>query len=75
MGFGDGSFDGAMVCGAFETMDWQAAPRAIEQVWRVLEAGGRLAILEQDWALVLQSKPRRRAMIRCRGDRLTLRVQ
>ena len=74
MSLTDETFDGVMVCGAFEGMDWQYAHASLEQIHRVLKDGGRLAVLEQDWALVLQHKPRRQAVIRHRGERLTLHV-
>jgi ubiquinone/menaquinone biosynthesis C-methylase UbiE len=74
LSFRDASFDGAMVCGALECMDWEAARLALEQIRRVLKKGGRLAVLDQDWELILQHKPHRRAWIRQSGERLLLRV-
>ena len=74
MGFADGAFDGAMACGALESMDWEEAHRAVRQIGRVLKEDGRLAVLDQDWELVLQHKPHRQAIIGRDGERLVLRV-
>jgi SAM-dependent methyltransferase len=62
--FDDNSFDGAMACGALECMDWEEARRALAQIWRVLRQDGRLAVLDQDWELVLRDKPHRLGVIR-----------
>jgi len=70
--FGEYEFDGASICGALESMDWPAVHRTIAEVRRVLEPGGRLAGLEQDWSDVLKTRPRWETYIRSEEGRLWL---
>ena len=72
--FSDCEFDGASLCGVLESMDWPDVLRTIAEVRRVLEPGGRLAVLEQDWHDILATKPRREASIRCEKGRLWLQI-
>jgi SAM-dependent methyltransferase len=72
--FGDREFDGASVCGALESMDWPDVLRTIAEVRRVLESGGRLAVLEQDWCDILKTRPRREACIRLENGRLWFQI-
>jgi len=72
--FSDCEFDGASLCGVLESMDWPDVLRTIAEVRRVLEPGGRLAVLEQDGHDILTTKPRREASIRCEKGRLWLQI-
>ncbi len=55
--FADASFDGVMLCGVLESMAWDCVHQTLSEIRRVLTPGGRIAILEQDWADVLQKRP------------------
>ena len=70
--FGDREFDGASICGALESMDWSSVLRTISEVRRVLEPGGRLAVLEQDWRDILKTRPKQETCIRFEKGRLWL---
>ena len=72
--FGDREFDGASICGTLESMDWPDVLRTITEVRRVLEPGGRLAVLEQDWRDILNTRPEREACIRLENGRLWLQI-
>jgi ubiquinone/menaquinone biosynthesis C-methylase UbiE len=72
--FGDREFDGASLCGALESMDWPDVLRTIAEVRRVLEPGGWLAVLEQDWHAVLTTRPRCEVCIRFENSRLWLQT-
>ena len=72
--FGDREFDGASLCGVLESMDWPDVLRTIAEVRRVLEPGGRLAVLEQDWHDILTTRPAREACIRLENGRLWLQI-
>jgi SAM-dependent methyltransferase len=72
--FGDREFDGCSICGALESMDWPDVDRTIAEVRRVLEPGGRLAVLEQDWSDVLKTRPRWETYIRSEEGRLWLHM-
>lgn len=54
---GDEEFDGALLCGVLESMDWDSVARIMSDVWRTLASGGRIAVLDQDWNDVLRSRP------------------
>lgn len=69
--FADAEFDGAMLCGVLESMDWESVPRAISEARRVLAPGGRIAVLDQDWAEVISRKPACETQIRFEDGRLT----
>jgi len=72
--FGDHEFDGASICGALESMDWPDVRRTIAEVQRVLEPGGRLAVLEQDWCDILETRPRRETCLRLENGRLWFQI-
>ncbi|MGD0112614.1 MAG: class I SAM-dependent methyltransferase [Armatimonadota bacterium] len=72
--FSDREFDGASICGALESMNWPDVLRTIAEIERVLESGGRLAVLEQDWRDVLKTRPEREACIRLENGRLWLQI-
>jgi len=72
--FGDHEFDGASICGALESMDWPDVHCTIAEVRRVLEPGGRLAVLEQDWSDVLKTRPRSETYVRSEEGRLWLHM-
>jgi SAM-dependent methyltransferase len=74
LSFSDREFDGASICGALESMDWPDALRTIVEVRRVLEPGGRLAVLEQDWRDILNTRPEREACIRLENGRLWFQI-
>lgn len=71
---GDGGFDGAMLCGLLESMDWDAVHRMMPEVRRVLSPDGRVAVLDQDWLDCLSRNPRQTARIRLRKGRLMLQI-
>ena len=72
--YADGDFDGVMLCGLLESMDWECVHRVMAQVRRVLSPGGRIAALDQDWQDFLSKNPLEAARIRLRRSRLMLRV-
>jgi len=72
--FGDREFDGVSLLGLLESMDWQGVHGMMKEIRRVLEPGGSVAILEQDWQHVLQAKPLLSREVRRDGQRLILRV-
>ena len=72
--FDDNGFDGTSLCGVLESMDSPDALRTITEVRRVLEHGGRLAVLEQDWRDMLKTRPRREACIRLENGRLWYQI-
>lgn len=66
--FADATFDGVMLCGALESMAWDCVHPVLAEVWRVLAPAGRLAILEQDWADVLQKRAARTTSLRVQDN-------
>lgn len=70
--FPDHEFDGVMLCGLLESMDWESVNRIVPEVLQMLAPGGRVAALDQDWADVLARKPREERSIRYGKDRLVL---
>lgn len=59
----DAEFDGALLCGVLESMDWDCAQRAVREVNRVLVPGGRVAIIDRDWAEIMRACPSREAEV------------
>jgi ubiquinone/menaquinone biosynthesis C-methylase UbiE len=72
LGFGDEQFDGAIVCGLLESMDWKCVHRSLSELWRVPVSGGRVAVLDQDWGEVMERKALTEANIIHTGKRLML---
>jgi len=72
--FEDEGFDGASLCGVLESMDWEDVHRTISEVWRVLQASGRLAVLAQDWQDVVHRRPRQETSVRFEKGRLWLQT-
>ncbi len=72
--FGDQEVDGVSLLGLLESMDWQGVHRMMGEIRRVLEPGGSVAILEQDWQHVLQAKPLLSGEVRRDGEQLILQV-
>ena len=72
--FHDAEFDGASLCGLLESMDWESVRRMLSEVRRVLEPGGRVAVLDRDWGHVLRARPPKESAVIRDGDRLMLRV-
>ena len=70
--FADGDFDGAMLCGVLESMDWEGVHRMMPEVRRVLAPGARVAVLDQDWKHVMSNKPDRDAQARFEKSQLRL---
>jgi len=70
--FGNEEFDGALLCGVLESMDWKCVHQMMAEVWRVMAPGGRIAVLDQDWQYVLKKKARNTAGIRCEKESLLL---
>ena len=71
---GDGEFDGAMLCGLLESMDWDAVHRMMPEVRRVLSPDGRVAVLDQDWLDFISRNPLMTTSIRLRKGQLMLQV-
>ena len=72
----DGEFDGALLCGVLESMDWDCVARAIVEVRRALAPEGKVAILDQDWSEVMRARPPREATVRlCDGQFLLQLVE
>lgn len=72
--FEDGEFDGALLCGVLESMDWESVHQILSEVQRVLTFGGRLAVVDQDWQDVLKRSPKNTASIRFERENLTVQV-
>lgn len=72
--YADGDFDGVMLCGLLESMDWECVHRVMSQVRRVLSPGGRIAALDQDWQDFLSRAPVHQVNIRNENGRLFLQV-
>lgn len=72
--YADGEFDGAMLCGLLESMDWESVRRMMPEVRRVLMPEARIAALDQDWQDFLSKNPLKAVRIRLRKGRLTLQV-
>ncbi len=72
--FGNEEFDGASLCGVLESMDWEGVQCAMRELRRVLEPGGRIAVLDRDWRYVIGSKPAREAHIRREKKHLVLQI-
>lgn len=68
----DSKFDGIMLCGLLESMGWQDVNRIMPEVFRLLQPGGRIAVLDQDWEYMLQTKPARETQIRIENNQLRL---
>jgi len=71
--FSDGEFDGAMLCGLLESMDWGEVERMMRDVYRVVSAGGRVAALDQDWDDVLGRKGPEEASVHLEKEGIVLR--
>lgn len=69
-----GEFDGALLCGVLESMDWTAVYQMIPEVWRTLAPGGHVAVLDRDWRDVLETRPRRELSAQMQGGQLILRL-
>ena len=72
--FGNEEFDGALLCGLLESMDWETVHSTVPEVWRVLTSGGRLVVLDRDWQNVLKRGPLRETDILYEKGRLVLRL-
>jgi len=72
--FGNGEFDGTSLCGMLGSTDWEGVHGMLSEVRRVLESGGRIAVLELDWQHVIRTKPSRERAIRFDNGRLLLRI-
>jgi len=72
--YADGGFDGIMLCGLLESMDWECVHRVMAEVRRVLSPGGRIAALDQDWQDFLSRTPMSQVNIRNEKGRLFLQV-
>lgn len=72
--YAEDEFDGAMLCGLLESMDWESVHRMMPEVRRVLSPGGRIAALDQDWHDFLSRAPMRQVSIRNEKGRLFLQV-
>jgi SAM-dependent methyltransferase len=72
--FPDEEFDGAMLCGLLESIDWESVPKIMSEVRRVLEPGGRIAVLDQDWQDQLTRGPMIARHIRRRWGQLQVQV-
>jgi SAM-dependent methyltransferase len=70
----DGEFDGGVLCGVLESMDWDSVQRTLTEVRRVMSPGSRIAVLDQDWRDVLARSPLHVREIRLRKGRLMLQV-
>ena len=69
----DEEFDGALLCGSLESMDWPEVHRMMSEVWRGMAPGGRIVVLDQDWRDVLQRKSLSEAGVRRTKGRLIAR--
>lgn len=65
--FGNGEFDGAMLCGLLESMDWPDVDRVVSEASRLVNPGGRIAVLDQDWSAVMETMPTPNLIINEKG--------
>ncbi len=72
--FPDAAFDGVSLCGVLESMDWDGVQRTMSETCRVLRPGGRVAILDRDWAAVLRTNLPRTTAVRVEGPELVLHM-
>ncbi len=70
----DVEFDGVMLSGLLESMDWEGVHAVMPEVFRVLAPAGRIAVLDQDWRDFLLKHPLKGTHICLRKARLMLRV-
>ena len=70
--FEDEEFDGAILCGLLESMDWETVDRMTFEVKRVLVPGGRIAIVDRDWQNILDKAPSSEAIIKIKKEHLIL---
>lgn len=70
--YGDGAFNGIMLCGVLESMDWDSVHGILPEVRRLLRANGRITVLDQDWQYVLNARPSAEMTARMAGDELVL---
>ena len=71
--FKEDDFDGAMLCGSLESMDWPGVHQAMDELRRVMSPGGRIAILDQDWRDILERKSLNETSVRHAKGRLIVR--
>ena len=66
-------FDGVMLCGLLESLDWQGVDMLMPEVHRVIAPDGRVAALDQDWRDILNMKGSRQAAVRLEDKNVVLR--
>jgi ubiquinone/menaquinone biosynthesis C-methylase UbiE len=71
--FENGQFDGVLLCGVLESMDWPGVRRMMAEVRRLIAPGGRIVVLDQDWRDVLERKPLNETSVRRKEGRLIVR--
>lgn len=67
-------FDGAMLCGVLESMDWTSVDQVMSETQRVLKPGGKIAILDRDWEHIIEDNIASSNMIIRENGRLLLRT-
>lgn len=70
--FADEEFDGIILCGLLESMDWESVHSILPEVHRVLKHAGIVAVLDRDWRYVLDGNPLSETLVRFEDNQLII---